>query len=91
MFRVSVRESAKLLKNPLKADPDGENVSAGRELYKHKCDTCHGYAGGGKTEAGAGLYPPPLDLRGPEVSNATDGELFYFIRNGIRNTAMPGW
>ena len=21
----------------------------------------------------------------------TDGELFYFIRNGIRNTAMPGW
>jgi predicted CXXCH cytochrome family protein len=21
----------------------------------------------------------------------TDGDLFYFIRNGIRNTAMPGW
>ena len=21
----------------------------------------------------------------------TDGELFYFIRNGVRNTAMPGW
>src|SRR5437763_764535 len=21
----------------------------------------------------------------------TDGELFYFIRNGVRNTGMPGW
>jgi predicted CXXCH cytochrome family protein len=68
-----------------------ENVSAGQELYKQKCETCHGYDGSGKTEAGGGLYPPPLDLRGPEVRNATDGEVFYFIRNGIRNTAMPGW
>jgi hypothetical protein len=40
---------------------------------------------------GAGLYPPPLDLRGPEINNTADGVLFYFIQPGIRNTAMPGW
>ena len=91
ILRVSVPESAKILKNPLRADTGGENLSAGRELYKQRCETCHGYDGSGKTEAGVGLYPPPLDLRGPEINNATDGELFYFIRNGIRNTAMPGW
>ena len=91
MLRVSVPDSAKTMKNPLMADASGENVSAGRELYKQKCDVCHAYDGSGKTELGAGLYPPPLDLRGPEIKNASDGELFYFIRNGIRNTAMPGW
>jgi predicted CXXCH cytochrome family protein len=91
-LRTSVPESAKKLQNPLAADnAASENVSAGQELYKQKCETCHGYDGSGKTEAGGGLYPPPLDLRGSEVKNATDGEVFYFIRNGIRNTAMPGW
>src|SRR6202162_5904552 len=91
-LRTSVPESAKKLQNPLAADnAASENVSAGQELYKQKCGTCHGYDGSGKTEAGSGLYPPPLDLRGSEVKNATDGEVFYFIRNGIRNTAMPGW
>jgi len=91
MLEVSVPESAKAQKNPLRTNAGGEDVSAGREIYKQKCDACHNYDGSGKTEAGGGLYPPPLDLRGPEVKNATDGELFYFIRNGIRNTAMPGW
>ena len=91
MVRVSVPEASKVMKNPLMADAGGVDVSAGRELYKQKCEACHGYDGSGKTETGAGLYPPPIDLRSPEVTNATDGELFYFIRNGIRNTAMPGW
>src|SRR6202051_3678995 len=91
-LRISVPESAKKSQNPLAADnAASENVSAGQELYKQKCETCHGYDGSGKTEAGGGLYPPPLNLRGAEINNATDGELFYIIRNGIRNTAMPGW
>jgi len=91
MLRVSVPESAKILKSPLSADTQSADLSVGQELYKQKCETCHGFDGSGKTEMGAGLYPPPLDLRGSEVHNATDGELFYFIRNGIRNTAMAGW
>jgi predicted CXXCH cytochrome family protein len=91
MVQASVPHASKMLKNPLTADSSGQDVSAGLDLYKQKCETCHGYDGRGKTEAGGGLYPPPLDLRGPEVKNATDGEVFYFIRNGIRNTAMPGW
>src|SRR5450432_3752095 len=50
MLRASVPESAKILKNPLMADTGGKNVSAGQELYKQKCETCHGYDGSGKTE-----------------------------------------
>jgi mono/diheme cytochrome c family protein len=77
MVRASVPQASKMLKNPLISDSGGQDVSAGRDLYKQKCETCHGYDGSGKTEAGGGLYPPPLDLRGPEITNATDGELFY--------------
>ena len=91
VLHLSVPRRVKMLKNPLSPDAGGADVSAGRELYRQKCEICHAYDGAGKTDMGTGQYPPPRDLRTPEVKNATDGELFYFIRNGIRNTAMPGW
>ena len=87
----SVPRQAKELKNPLSANATSVDLLAGRELYQQKCEICHAYDGSGATEAAAGQYPPPIDLRGPEVSKASDGEVFYFIRNGIRNTAMAGW
>jgi mono/diheme cytochrome c family protein len=91
MLQVSLPKAAKMQKNPLLADVGSEDVSAGRELYKQKCEICHSYDGSGKGDMGVGLYPPPLDLRDPDIKNTPDGVLFYFIRNGIRNTAMPGW
>jgi len=91
LLDVSVPESAKRMKNPLTADSGAVDVFAGQDLYKQKCEVCHGYDGSGKTESGGGLYPQPLDLRSREVKQATDGQLFHFIRNGIRNTAMPAW
>jgi predicted CXXCH cytochrome family protein len=91
MLRLSLPKSAKTQKNPLLADAGSTDASAGSELYKQKCEICHSYDGSGKGELGVGLYPPPLDLRDPDIKNAPDGVLFYFIRNGIRNTAMPGW
>ena len=51
MVRASVPQASKMLKNPLISDSGGEYVSAGRDLYKQKCETCHGYDGSGKTEA----------------------------------------
>ena len=91
MLDLSLPKSAKTQKNPLLADVQSQDVSAGRDLYKADCEICHGYDGGGDTQTGRGLYPPPLDLRTPRIQKTPDGVLFYFIRNGIRNTAMPGW
>jgi predicted CXXCH cytochrome family protein len=91
MLQISLPKSAKTQKNPLLADTHGQDLAAGKELYKQKCEICHGYDGGGNTQTGGGLYPPPLDLRTPRIQQTPDGVLFYFIRNGIRNTAMPGW
>lgn len=89
----SIPAAARGQKNPLNLAGDGSDAKAGRELYQQRCLICHGYDGRGKTAAGSGLYPPPLDLSRDALAarKRTDGELFYFIRNGIRNTAMPGW
>lgn len=83
---LSIPLEAKNRKNPLEATD--AVLSAGSQSYQQKCEVCHGYDGAGKTAVGGGTYPPPRDLRNV---NRTDGELFYLIENGIRNTAMPGW
>src|ERR1700694_5658954 len=73
MLQLSLPKAAKSQKNPLLADVGSEDVSAGQELYKQKCEICHSYDGSGKGDMGAGLYPPPLDLRDPDIKNTPDG------------------
>ena len=77
--------------NPLASAVTSDDVAAGRDLYQAHCDLCHGHDGAGKTAAGGGMYPPPARLQSDALAKRTDGDLFYLIRNGIRNTAMPGW
>jgi predicted CXXCH cytochrome family protein len=75
--------------NPLGKDPAA--IAAGQDLFRQKCAVCHAYDGSGKTEIGAGEYPRPPALRSMNIMALTDGEMFYHIRNGIRNTGMPAW
>jgi predicted CXXCH cytochrome family protein len=90
LLRHSVPASAKNASNPLGAHPDPAAIIAGHDLFVQKCETCHAYDGGGKTELGSGQFPRPPMLHAV-VPSLTDGEIFYHIRNGIRNTAMPAW
>jgi len=89
LIEFSIPSEARAQKNPL--DGGEANADAGRELYRAKCEVCHGYDGRDRTALSGGLFPPAADLQGPESVKKTDGELFYFIRNGVRNTAMPAW
>jgi predicted CXXCH cytochrome family protein len=89
LLHRSVPDQAKNSVNPLGADP--ADITAGRDLYREKCEICHAYEGGGKTSIGAGEYPRPPALRSAAIAATPDGELFYHIRNGIRNTGMPAW
>ena len=93
LVKLSIPKQATAMKNPLNARADSGEVEAGRALYVRNCLNCHGSDGRGKSEAGGGLYPPPLDLQHASLvqRQRTDGELFYFIRYGVRNTGMPGW
>lgn len=88
LLRHSVPLSEAQRVNPL--GQDVAEITAGRELFRRKCESCHAYDGGGKTEIGAGTYPRPPVLK-TLVASMSDGEIFYHIRNGIRNTAMPAW
>lgn len=77
------------LKNPVSATE--ENFLAAREHFADHCASCHGNDGSGDTEMGRSLYPKAPDLRLPRTQKLSDGELFYFIENGIMLTGMPGW
>lgn len=88
LLRHSVPAAAKTAANPLGADL--ADVTAGKNLYQEKCESCHAFDGSGNTEFGAATFPRVPDLK-TTTAEQTDGEIFYHIRNGIRNTAMPAW
>ena len=77
------------LKNPV-SDTE-ENFIAAREHFADHCASCHANDGSGNTEVGRSLYPKAPDMRLPRTQNLSDGEIFYFIENGVRLTGMPGW
>ena len=77
------------LKNPVSATE--EHFVAAREHYADHCASCHANDGSGNTEMGRNLFPEAPDMRLPRTQELSDGELFYFIENGIRLTGMPGW
>jgi predicted CXXCH cytochrome family protein len=88
LLHRSVPADAEARTNPLK--DDAAEITAGSALFKQKCEVCHAYDGSGKTQIGSGEYPRPPSLRAT-IALISDGEIFYHIRNGIRNTGMPAW
>ena len=88
LLHQSVPAQAQKQVNPLGAD--AADIVAGRDLFRENCEVCHAYDGGGHTRVGGREYPqaPPLRVA---VASMSDGEVFYHIRNGIRNTGMPAW
>jgi len=83
VLRVIAQAPAKTRdwKNPYEGDPDA--VLAGKKLYLQHCAECHGKTARGMHNA--------VNLRGPEVQNATSGELVWFLRNGNLWRGMPSW
>lgn len=74
--------------NPLPAAP--EHVTAGRTTFQTKCAICHGQRGRGDGPAALAMVPRPLDLT-VHVPLHSDGELFWFVSEGIGGTQMPAW
>jgi predicted CXXCH cytochrome family protein len=88
LLHHSVPRAERSRMNPLGGD--AADITVGRNLFAEHCEICHAYGGDGKTAIGAGTFPRPPELKAL-VGALSDGELFYHIRNGIRNTAMPAW
>src|ERR1700722_15087545 len=91
LLHYTVPAHVRAMKNPLDVRSGSAEAEAGHAVYTQKCEICHAYDGGGKTEIGSGQYPRPPDLRSAAVQRMSDGELFYHLKNGIRHTGMPAW
>lgn len=66
------------------------SVTAGAALYQANCAACHGLdARGGGPQAGTTQVRPPSLLSG-HLSQHTDGDVYYWITNGLPG-GMPTW
>ena len=81
--RVSAKDHARENPLTLTADSRAHAAAAGKQLFYNECAKCHGADGGG-------LYrrPPMVSDR---VDQATDGDLFWLMTNGVPWHGMPAW
>jgi mono/diheme cytochrome c family protein len=74
--------------NPMPASD--ENLIAGAKVYRQMCARCHGGSRESDNSYGRSFYPPAPQLT-LTPSSYTDSEIFWIVKHGIRNTAMPAW
>ena len=77
----NVSPAARGKTNPFSGSSDA--VAAGGRLFEEHCSRCHG-----SDALGRGKRP---SLRSKEVQLATDGELFWLLKNGNLRRGMPSW
>ncbi|MCP5095665.1 MAG: c-type cytochrome [Chloroflexi bacterium] len=80
---------AKFTTNPIL--PDIESIAIGQQLYTQNCLPCHGLQGYGDGPTGLTLNPPPVDFTDGHTATHTDGDLYYWILEGVEDSAMPAW
>src|SRR6266581_4717316 len=74
--------------NPMSSSE--ENLIAGAKVYRDMCLRCHGGSRESDNSYGRSFYPPAPQLPLTRTSY-TDSEMFWIVKHGIRNTAMPAW
>jgi mono/diheme cytochrome c family protein len=67
--------------NPFAGQPDA--IAAGGRVFEDHCAKCHG-----EDAMGRGKRP---SLRSDRVQHATEGEIFWLLRNGNLPKGMPTW
>ncbi|GBC83012.1 Cbb3-type cytochrome c oxidase subunit FixP [bacterium HR10] len=84
--RWNVPESAKKMKNPIRAT--ATSIQKGKRLFAEHCAMCHGDAGKGDGPMAEALETKPADLTDrARMTLQSDGELFWKISKG--NPPMP--
>jgi len=73
--------SAKATKNPLEGQSAA--VDAGKTVYARNCLSCHG-----KALKGTGNVPSLVDGK---LKGVSQGEMFWFITKGDKDSGMPSW
>jgi putative copper export protein/mono/diheme cytochrome c family protein len=72
-----------------------DSIAQGANLYGANCASCHGATGHGDGPLARQLPVHPADLTAPHLWERTDGELFWWLTDGIDapggGMAMPGF
>jgi copper transport protein len=72
--------------------PDESSLQIGQQVFTENCAVCHGEAGRGDGPAAAGLTLKPPDYGNGHLDIHTDGDIFYWIQNGIsQGSPMPAF
>jgi len=80
--------TARFAQNPT---PDtAETVERGRALFQANCAICHGPRGLGDGPQAFLLQPRPVNLQ-LHVPQHAQGEIHYWISEGVAGTGMPAW
>ncbi|MGH9743854.1 MAG: c-type cytochrome [Candidatus Acidiferrum sp.] len=74
-------EADRAMKNPYAGQADA--IAAGGRVFEDHCAKCHG-----RDAEGHGKKP---SLRSARVQGATDGEIFWLLKNGELAKGMPTW
>lgn len=80
------------MQNPLPLND--KNLKSAEMLYQGKakpiaCKSCHGAAGNGVSESGFESTPSPRNFTCTKtMQKLPDGQLFWIIKNGSKNTSM---
>jgi mono/diheme cytochrome c family protein len=67
------------------------SLTHGRLIYAQVCADCHGATGRGDGQRVTGRGERLTDLRLHLSAGHTDGDLYYWITNGIQGTEMPAF
>jgi mono/diheme cytochrome c family protein len=79
-----------LLTNPTQAD--ALSLITGQTIYREKCLECHGTEGAGDGPLAASLRPrPPGPFASGRAARAQEGDLYWWIKNGVAGSAMPAF
>jgi len=63
----------------------GAAIAAGRALFSENCAKCH------NGDANGRVNPYRPSLRSERIRHATDGDLFWMLKNGNPYKGMPPW
>ncbi len=84
----AVEKNAPRANNPV--PPTDENLIAGMKIYVMSCAECHGGLDRKPAALAHSFYPPAPSLILHPLDDP-EWHVFYVVRTGIRNTAMPAW
>jgi hypothetical protein len=85
---ASVKRHSQGIIAPLINNPDMK--AAGSGYYSSLCVDCHGGPKVKREIFAAGLNPNPPDLEGA-ISDWTNPQLFWIVKNGVKMTGMPSF